>query len=209
MESRLKKWLGSQEPIDKYFRKKVYYFRNYLTTEQTDPARNIVISRYGSSAGPIFDEALAHLNPFTVFTEAEFQQVTDTVFSLNGTVFTGSDVCETLRASTFVFPHIISSGKEIEEYALEETDSMSRRIVRELCRVANTAGRELMIQVLVDKYNITEMLALFPGEPGWELQEGNRIFEMFEKETDEAGIYVTSKGLPNVAYTAFGLMIGN
>lgn len=38
-------------------RKKVYYFRNYLTTKQTDPARNIVISRYGSSAGPIFVDA--------------------------------------------------------------------------------------------------------------------------------------------------------
>lgn len=114
-------------------------------------------------------------------------------------MFTGSDVCENaLPASTIVFRTSSVPGKKSKSM-LSKKPLVCRKIIRELCRVANTAGREPMIQVLVDKYNITEMLALFPGEPGWELQEGNRIFEMFEKETDEAGIYVTSKGLPNVA----------
>lgn len=207
--SQLQKWLGSREPIDKYFTKKVYLYRNYLTESYTEPVRELLVSHYGSAVNTRFDEILSHLNPFAVFTEAEFQMVTDKIFSLNGTVFAGSDVCETLRASKYVFPHIISSGKEIEDYTLDNTDRQSRRVIRELCRVANTAGRELMIQKLVDNYDVSELLPLFPGEPGWELQEGTRIFEIFQKETTDAGILITSKSLPNVAYTAYGLMIGN
>lgn len=205
--SQLRKWRGLREPIDALFKKQTFLSRRELPRESLEPARDVLIAQYGSHINDSFDRVSAHLKPFMVYTEAEFQLVTDRIFKLNNVVFAGGDITRLLKSCTYVFPHIISSGREIEDYLLHHPSRENRLVANELCRISNSIARANMIDHLMQDYPIKDFLSLYPGEPGWEIQEGRRIFEIFEQETREAGLGVTSRGLPNVAYTAYGLMI--
>lgn len=205
--SQLRRWRGLREPIDALFKKQTFLSRQTLTQESLEPARDVLVAQYGSHINDSFDQVSAHLKPFVVYTEAEFQMVTYRVFKLNNVVFAGGDITRLLKSSSFVFPHIISSGREIEDFLLHHPSRENRLIANELCRISNSIARANMIDHLTREYPIKDFLALYPGEPGWEIQEGRRIFEIFDQETRDAGLGVTNRGLPNVAYTAYGLMI--
>lgn len=157
----------------------------------------------------MIEDTFNHLNPVILLTQGQFQSVNDKVFTVDGTVFSSWDVCHNLRRSEYVFPHIISSGPEIEEYALTHTDKMWRKIIRKVCAASNETGRAILINKLIEDYGIEQVLPIYPGEPGWALQEGLRIFDIFEKEATECGLGITKIGTPNVAYTCYGLMSGN
>lgn len=157
---------------------------------------------------PLVEEMKTLTNPVLMFTQAEHQRVTDRVFKLNNTVFAGGDISAAVNKASHVFPHIITAGSGlIGEFG--GADPVRREIAAELCRQANSAGFTRLIDEVTSNYPVTTIIPAYPGEPGWELLEGVRIFEIFSKETADIGLFIDQTGNPSHPFTAFGLIIAS
>ena len=54
-----------------------------------------------------------------------------------------------------------------------------------------------------------ESTELFPGEKGWDLQQGIQIFKIFSKETEGTGLSISEAGVPKPSRSAYGLIVGS
>ncbi len=157
----------------------------------------------------LVNDTIKNIDPILMLTHGRFEAIDDTVFSIDNTVFSSKEVCQKLKEAEYVFPHVISSGKEIEDYALVNTDKLHRQIIRQVCVEANLKGQMICLERIKSLYDIKQIQPLFPGEKGWGLQGGIRIFDIFGDLLSQNNLFITDKGMPNVAYTCYGLYIAN
>lgn len=66
-----------------------------------------------------------------------------------------------------------------------------------------------MFNAIRDEFKMEESTELFPGEKGWDLQQGIQIFKIFSKETAEAGLSISEAGVPKPSRSAYGLIVGS
>lgn len=212
-QNQLKKWLISQEPTKlQYFLKEKHVLKNFLTDTDREYIEEDLKSRFSGNEQIIrryIQKALDQVKPFVLYTMGQFQAINEEIFTINGFAFSSPEICRILKSSEFIFPHIISTGKEIEDYALYQTDSLHQQIIKEVCNRTNAIGQSILIENLSNEYGINQILPILPGEPGWERQQGIRIFEIFGSLPGEMGLTITRKGMTNIAYTSYGLIVAD
>lgn len=210
----LQKWLILQEPTNcKFFQKKFHVIEDYLTEEAATQIQERLVVLFPEQDEEIIRElasdTLSKLHPFVMYTQGQYQAVSDSVFTINNKTFSSPEISKLLKQSEYVFPHIVSTGVEMENYTLIHQHPLHRQVIREICKQVLIYGQALLINKLINDHGIRQILPLYPGEPDWKVQEGIRIFEIFGSLPEEHDLTITRQGTPNVANTSYGLLVAN
>ncbi|MEG0378727.1 MAG: hypothetical protein RR614_09650 [Eubacterium sp.] len=157
----------------------------------------------------IIEMAKRYIHPIAMYKRAEIELIDQDVFTIDKISFHSRGIYDILKQKPFVFPNIVSCGPEIEAFCVDRKNVLEQYITMELCNFGCDAAKKAMLADIQMRYNMKEGFDLFPGEKGWELQQGIQIFKIFSKETKKVGLSISSAGIPKPSRTAYGLVVGN
>ena len=157
----------------------------------------------------IIETASPYIRPVAMYKRAEIQMVDSDVFTIDGLAFKSREIVEILKRENFVFPNIVSCGPEIEAFCVDRKKVLEQYITMELCNFSCAVAREAMLNAIRDEFKMEESTELFPGEKGWDLQQGIQIFKIFSKETEGTGLSISEAGVPKPSRSAYGLIVGS
>lgn len=157
----------------------------------------------------IIETAKPYIRPVAMYKRAEIQMVDSDVFTIDGLAFKSKEILEILKNESFIFPNIVSCGAEIEAFCVDQEKVLDQYITMELCNFSCAVARDAMLCAIQEEFKMEKSTELFPGEKGWDLQQGIQIFKIFSKETEEAGLSISPSGIPKPSRSAYGLIVGS
>ncbi|WKY47196.1 hypothetical protein Q5O24_12630 [Eubacteriaceae bacterium ES3] len=144
-------------------------------------------------------------SPKVMYGVAQAKIIDESNFSIDNVVFNSKGAVEKIKEYSMVIPNIVTSGREIEEYCLTMDNVLDQYIVMEICNFSCEFAREAMINDLKNRVNIDVFDFLYPGEDGFNLDSGKKIFQLFENVDEKIGVSVSDMGLPSPSRTAYSL----
>ena len=156
----------------------------------------------------VIEKAKDSIHPVAIYCPSEVVLLDESRFSVEGITFECQSVLNRLKGVGKVFPNIVSCGLEIEAYCKEQDRLLEQYVTMELCNYSCELARKAIFDDLKTNFGLNEMIEIFPGEEEWSLQDGIRIFEIFEEETKALGLEITDRGIPIPGRTAYGFIIG-
>ncbi|AFA47875.1 hypothetical protein [Acetobacterium woodii] len=129
-------------------------------------------------------------------------------FTLDGVEFTSEIGVEKISKAKYIFPNIVTAGSEIENYCLTRENVLDQYIIMELCNFACEFAREAMHRDILIRYGVGIKDCIYPGEDGFRLETGKRIFDLFENVEEKIGVTVTDMGLTTPSRTAYAICFG-
>lgn len=146
--------------------------------------------------------------PKVLYRVSEAKIIDATHFTLDGVEFVSEAGVEKIAKSTYVFPNIVTAGREIENYCLSRENVLDQYIIMELCNFACEFAREALIRDVRNRYGVSITDCIYPGEDGFRLESGKKIFDLFENVEDQIGVTVTEMGLTTPSRTAYAIYFG-
>ncbi|MBU4541586.1 MAG: hypothetical protein KJ774_10245 [Firmicutes bacterium] len=146
--------------------------------------------------------------PKVLYRVSEAKIIDATHFALDGVLFESEVGVEKISKATYVFPNIVTAGSEIENYCFSRENVLDQYIIMELCNFACEFAREALIRDIRNRYGVEIKDSIYPGEDGFRLESGKKIFDLFENVEDEIGVTVTETGLTSPSRTAYAIYFG-
>jgi len=146
--------------------------------------------------------------PKVLYRVSEARIIDATHFTLDGVLFESEVGVEKISKATYVFPNIVTAGSEIEDHCFSRENLLDQYIIMELCNFACEFARETLIRDIKSRYGVEILDCIYPGEEGFRLESGKKIFDLFENVEDEIGVSVTEMGLTTPSRTAYAIYFG-
>ncbi|MDD3308300.1 MAG: hypothetical protein PHO29_14555 [Acetobacterium sp.] len=146
--------------------------------------------------------------PKVLYRISEAKIIDATHFTLDGIEFVSEIGVEKIAKTSYIFPNIVTAGAEIENYCFSRDNVLDQYIIMELCNFACQFAREALIRDVKNRYGVEIKDWIYPGEEGFWLESGKKIFELFENAETEIGVTVTEVGLTSPSRTAYAICFG-
>jgi hypothetical protein len=156
----------------------------------------------------ILDESKSIPKPKVIYHVCESKIIDDSNFSLEGIIFKSSKVVKKIKNNNKIFANIVTSGIEIEEYCMTMENMLEQYIAMELCNFACEFAQEVLIRDVKERYKVELKEFIYPGEDGFALDSGKRIFELFSNREEEIGVSISEMGIPSPSRTSYSLAFG-
>lgn len=130
-------------------------------------------------------------------------------FSLEDIIFSSKICVKSIKEFGYVIPNIVTGGSEVEDYCMTMKSMLDQYIIMELCNFSYRYAAQALEKDLKTRYKITKKRAIYPGEKGFLLESGKKIFELFKDVKKEIGVSITSTGFLNPSRTAYSLYFGD
>ena len=153
----------------------------------------------------ILDNAKDIPKPKSLYCVSDAKIVNDSQFTLNGILFTSKIGVAKIADSKFVIPNIVTAGVEIEDYCFTRESVLEQYIVMEICNSACQFAKDAMIHDLKKNYGIALKECIFPGEDGFLLESGKKIFDVFGDVESKIGVSISEMGLPTPSRSAYSI----
>ncbi len=153
----------------------------------------------------ILDSAKEIPKPKALYCVSEAKIVNDSQFTLDGILFTSKIGVEKIADSKFVIPNIVTAGVEIEDYCFTRESVLEQYIVMEICNFACQFAKDAMIRDIKKNYGIALKECIFPGEEGFLLESGKKIFDVFGDVESKIGVSISEMGLPTPSRSAYSI----
>ncbi|MBC3795731.1 hypothetical protein [Acetobacterium tundrae] len=153
----------------------------------------------------ILDSAKEIPKPKALYCVSEAKIVNDSQFTLDGILFTSKIGVEKIADSKFVIPNIVTAGVEIEDYCFTRESVLEQYIVMEICNFACQFAKDEMIRDIKKNYGIALKECIFPGEEGFLLESGKKIFDVFGDVESKIGVSISEMGLPTPSRSAYSI----
>ncbi len=146
--------------------------------------------------------------PKVLYRVCEAKIIDASHFTLDGVEFVSEAGVEKISKATCVIPNIVTAGVEIENYCFSRENVLDQYIIMELCNFACEFAREALIRDVRIRYGVEIKECIYPGEEGFRLDSGKKIFDLFENVEAEIGVTVTDVGLTTPSRTAYAICFG-
>jgi hypothetical protein len=156
----------------------------------------------------ILETARSIPRPKVLYRLSEAKIIDDSHFMLDGVTFVSELGVEKIAKASYVFPNIVTAGIEIENYCLSRENVLDQYIIMELCNFACEFAREAMLRDMKKRFGVEIKDFIYPGEDGFRLESGKKIFDLFENVEKEIGVTVTEMGLTTPSRTAYAICFG-
>ena len=143
--------------------------------------------------------------PKAMYYLAEAKAVNESQFTLDGIPFVSKVGVEKIKNFKYVFPNIVTAGVEIENYCLSRENILEQYIIMELCNFSCEFAKNAMIKDIKKRFGVELQDCIYPGEEGFLLDSGKRIFELFDDVEGKIGVTVSDMGLPTPHQTAYAI----
>lgn len=183
-----------------------------FTLDEEEFYKHIHMIRGSKRAIPIqriLDTAKDIPNPKVLYRVAEAEIIDADHFCLDDILFSSSVAVEKIRHGGLVIPNIVTSGLEIENYCRTKEKMLEQYITMELCNFACGFAQEAMKKDIKKRYDADLVDCIYPGEDGFHLDSGKRLFELFDGFEEKIGVTLSETGLPTPSRTAYGISFGS
>ena len=153
----------------------------------------------------ILDAARNIPKPKAMYCVSEAKIINESQFTLDGVSFISKACVEKITNCRYVFPNIVTAGVEIENYCLTRENILEQYIIMELCNFSCQYAKDAMIRDIKKRFGLELKDCIYPGEEGFLLDSGKRIFDLFDDVKDKIGVTVSELGLPTPHQTAYAI----
>ncbi|HEY5537172.1 MAG TPA: hypothetical protein VIK23_00725 [Acetobacterium sp.] len=129
-------------------------------------------------------------------------------FTLDDVSFKSTLAVEKIHNGGLVIPNIVTSGLEIENYCMTMKGMLEQYIIMELCNFACRFAQKAMAEDIKKRYGMELVDCIYPGEEGFHLDSGKKIFDLFEDIEKTIGVTLSDTGLPTPSRTAYAISFG-
>lgn len=156
----------------------------------------------------ILDAAKDIPNPKVMYRISEVKIIDADHFTLDDILFNSAMTIEKIRHADLVIPNIVTSGLEIENYCMTKDNMLEQYITMELCNFACRFAQKAMAEHIKKRYGMELADCIYPGEEGFHLDSGKKIFDLFESIEETIGVTLSDSGLPTPSRTAYAISFG-
>ncbi|KNZ42353.1 hypothetical protein [Acetobacterium bakii] len=147
-------------------------------------------------------------NPKVLYRVSEAKIIDANSFTLDGILFKSALVVDKIRKGGLIFPNIVTSGVEIENYCMTMNGMLEQYITMELCNSACRFAQDAMAEDVKRRYGTELVDCLYPGEEGFHLDYGKNLFDLFDDVEKTIGVTISETGLPTPSRTAYSICFG-
>lgn len=156
----------------------------------------------------ILDAAKNIPNPKVLYRIAEAKIIDTKHFTLDNILFKSGLAIEKINHAGLVIPNIVTSGLEIENYCMTMDKMLEQYITMEICNFACRFAQDAMKKDIKKCYGVEVVDCIYPGEEGFHLDSGKKIFDLFDGVEDKIGVTLSKTGLPTPSRTAYAISFG-
>lgn len=214
MESRREKWLISLERIKvqgSVTMNSITMTNLGFVLNETEFYEHIRMEKGTRRALPIeriLDTAKYIPQPKALYCISNAKIIDASHFILDDVSFISEFGVKKISNSNFVLPNIVTAGTEIENYCMTRENILEQYIVMELCNFACQFAKDAMVKDIKNRFGIELKDCIYPGEDGFLLDSGKKIFDLFENVEEKIGVTVSDMGLPTPNRTAYSICFG-
>lgn len=146
--------------------------------------------------------------PVVIYKKCTFTPMNETHFKLDDVPFENKNIMEHLSQVDNIFAVITSCGMNLHEKTLEKTNMFDQYIMMELCKVSGNQARHVFESKVQENYGLEEGRYFFPGEDGWQLEDGRGIFTLMQKEAEAMRITLNERCMVKPHFSVYGLYCG-
>jgi len=147
-------------------------------------------------------------NPKVLYRVSEAKIIDADYFTLDDISFKSALVVEKIRNGGLVIPNIVTAGVEIENYCMTMSGMLEQYVTMELCNFACRFAQDAMAEDIKKRYGIELIDCIYPGEEGFHLDYGKKLFDLFDDVEKIIGVTLSEVGLPTPSRTAYAICFG-
>jgi len=147
-------------------------------------------------------------NPKVLYRVSEAKIIDADYFTLDDVSFKSALVVEKIRNGGLVIPNIVTAGVEIENYCMTMSGMLEQYVTMELCNFACRFAQDAMAEDIKKRYGIELIDCIYPGEEGFHLDYGKKLFDLFDDVEKIIGVTLSEVGLPTPSRTAYAICFG-
>ncbi len=129
-------------------------------------------------------------------------------FQLDGISFKNKNVSTHLSEVENIFVFMTSCGIHLHEKSMTKTNMFDQFVMMELCKVSGDQARDVLESHIYEKYGLKDGCYFFPGEDGWQLEEGKGIFTLLQPEAAQMKITLNERFMVRPHFSLYGLYCG-
>jgi len=116
--------------------------------------------------------------------------------TIEGITFNSKVLRTNLEDIYRVFPFVVTSGKELEEWSNQFEDMLETFWVAEIKEWALKQAMHYMLENLKEKFHLDKVAAMNPGSlPDWPMEEQKKLFVLLGNPEREVGVKLTDSYL--------------
>ena len=161
--------------------------KNLHIKEGSDPAARVE---------RLVESAKAIARPKAVYKVAYVETKDDNSVIIDGTKFTSRVLRVNLEDAYRVFPYVITSGTEIEEWSQSITDIFDKYCADAIKEMIMRSARHYVFAEIDEKYGLVHAAVMNPGSlADWPIKEQKNLFALLGDTKESIGVQLTDSFL--------------
>ncbi|NMA15415.1 MAG: vitamin B12 dependent methionine synthase [Clostridia bacterium] len=161
--------------------------KNLHIKEGSDPAARVE---------RLVESAKAIARPKAVYKVAYVETKDDNSVIIDGTKFTSRVLRVNLEDAYRVFPYVITSGTEIEEWSQSITDIFDKYCADAIKEMIMSSARHYVFAEIDEKYGLVHAAVMNPGSlADWPIKEQKNLFALLGDTKESIGVQLTDSFL--------------